>query len=389
MVGMTLAAQTTSRGAAPAPFRLEAVTSPAGADSLAPQLTSGGGRLVLSWIEAHEEHATLKFAVRTASGWSEAETVVSSASVIANAADVPMVRALADSTLVASWLEENGGDDESYDLRVARSVNAGRTWSAPVTPHHDGTKTQHGFASIFPAAGGGFGLVWLDGRATVTGGGSMTLRAVSFDVNGAERGEAMIDARVCDCCPLSTAITSEGPIVAYRDRSADEIRDIAVARFAAGKWAPPTTVHRDGWKITGCPVNGPSVGADRANVAVAWFTGAGGVGRAFAAFSSDAGRTFGAPIRVDEGDAVGRVQIHVLADGSAAVSWIELFESRSQLRLRRLDRSGFRSTSIVVAEGMGSAHPRLAPDGEGLLVAWVEGTRGSTRVRAARAAPFR
>ena len=36
----------------------------------------------------------------------------------------------------------------------------------PVSPHHDGTQTEHGFASLFQAPGAGLGMVWIDGRAT-------------------------------------------------------------------------------------------------------------------------------------------------------------------------------------------------------------------------------
>ena len=383
-------AQPASRGPSRAPFRVEALTSPAGADSMAPQLTVDGDRVILSWIEVHDE-AMLKFAERTSSGWSDVRTVVSSESLMVMPADVPSVRALPGGALVAVWPEENGGDDESYDLRVARSTDAGRTWSKPATPHHDGTKTQHGFASIFSVAGGGFGLVWLDGRAThpeahdLSQAGSMSLRAAEFDAAGVQRGEALIDARVCDCCPLATAMTAEGPLAVFRDRSTDEIRDIAVSRLTAGKWTTPQPVHRDGWKISGCPVNGPAVSAERADVAVAWFTGALGGASAFAAFSTDAGRTFGVPIRVDDGTAVGRVQTSVLSDRSAAVSWIESVDSRSQLKLRRIERGGSRSASVSIAEGLGTSHPRLVRDKDALLLSWVEYTRGSTLVRTARA----
>ena len=35
-----------------------------------------------------------------------------------------------------------------------------------------------------------------------------------------------IDARVCDCCQTDAAMTSEGAVLIYRDRSDDEIRDL-------------------------------------------------------------------------------------------------------------------------------------------------------------------
>jgi hypothetical protein len=375
-----------------APFRVEPLTSPAGDDTLAPQMTSEGDRVVLSWLDIHEDLPALKFSERTPSGWSEARTVVSNDALMVNPADVPIVRPLPGGALAAAWLEVNTGDDEAYDLKVAHSTDSGRTWSKPVTPHHDGTKTQHGFASIVPAAGGGFLIVWLDGRATHPGArspaeaGDMTLRAAEFDAKGAQRNETLIDARVCDCCPLSMAVAATGPLVVFRDRSAGEIRDIALTRFTAGKWTTASIVNRDGWKIEGCPVNGPSVSADGRSVAAAWFTGATGTGRAFASFSGDGGVSFGPPVRVDDSEAIGRAQIQLIPGGGAAVLWIESQPSRSQLKLRRVDSAGARSESLVLDQGMGAVHPRMSRDCGSLLFAWVESEGSTTRIRTARAA---
>jgi hypothetical protein len=145
--------------------------------------------------------------------------------------------------------------------------------------------------------------------------------------------------------------------------------------------------HRDGWKIEGCPVNGPAVSARGATVAVGWFTAENKSERAFVAFSTDAGRTFGAPIRLDDGVALGRVQIALLKDGSAAASWIDFAEARSLLKLRRIDRTGARGPSVTIAEGIGSAHPKLVLVRDELLVTWAESTGVTRRVRTARAIP--
>ena len=378
--------QTAQKPAQPAAFTVESLASPAGADTGEPQLTVERDRAILSWLERHEDHVTLKFAERTPAGWADEHTVVSGSQLMVMPADVPSVRALADGSLVAAWLEDNGGDGESYDLLLAWSKDTGRTWSKPTRPHHDGTKTQHGFPSLVTTPGGGFSVLWLDGRGQdpETGKGDMTLRAADFGADLVERREVVIDGRVCDCCPLSTAWASDGLVAAFRDRSPDEIRDISVSRLTAGKWSAPVPVHRDGWKIEGCPVNGPAVSARGATVAVAWFTGQGGSERAFAAFSIDAGRTFGAPIRLDDGKALGRVQIAVLKDGSAAASWIDFVEPRSLLKLRRIDRTGARGPAVTIAEGIGSTHPKLVQVRDEILVAWVESARGSTRVRVSR-----
>ena len=193
--------------------------------------------------------AALKFAERTASGWSPPRSVASGTDLLVNAADVPSVRALSDGTLAAHWMQANGPDPEAYNLRLAWSKDSGATWSRPTTPHHDGTKTQHGFASLFQVPGGGLGLVWLDGRATnpesAHATDNMSLRAAVYSKNGTELSEKAIDTRVCDCCPTSVATTSDGPVVAFRNRSDKEVRDIFVTRLVAGHWSTPAAVIQD------------------------------------------------------------------------------------------------------------------------------------------------
>lgn len=362
---------------------VEPLTSPAGADSMAPQLTVSADRIILSWLET-KHHATLKYAERTPSGWSVADTVVSGENVVANWADVPSVRALGDGRLIAQWLEKNGPDPEAYDLRLSMSADRGRTWTPLRSPHGDRTKTQHGFASLFEQGAAGFGIVWLDGRETAKAGGAMTLRATRYE--GPEGGgEAVVSSRVCDCCPTAAAATSDGAIVAFRNRTAGEIRDIYTARWDGRAWSAPAPVHDDGWTINGCPVNGPALAARGRDVAVAWFTGAGGAGRAWAAFSSDAGRTFGQPVRIDDEGSTGRVQVAWLKDGAAVVSWVEFAKGPSQLRVRRVTKRGDRSPPVTIAHGVGTQFPRMAAARDEIVFAWIENSRGSSRVRTARA----
>jgi len=366
-------------------WAVEPIAVPSAADSSEPRLSVRGNRALLSWIEQSDEHAALKFAERTPSGWSDPRTVASGDDWFINFADVPSVVALADGSLAAHWLQQGKGDDEAEDIRVAFSRDEGRTWSAPVSPHHDGTPTEHGFASLFPSPGArGFGLVWLDGRS----GKNMDLRGALFDPKGSQISETVIKARVCECCPTAAGVTSEGPIVAFRNRTADEIRDIHVSRLVNGRWTAPVPVHRDNWKIEACPINGPSLSADGRSVAVAWFTVSADAGHVFAAFSTDAGRTFGPPVRVDDVGAVGRAEIALLSDGSAAVAWIELAGGRSEFKLRRIEPGGARSDARSVAGlgvGRASGYPRMARHGDELLFAWTDETGGShVRTAAAR-----
>jgi hypothetical protein len=184
-------------------------------------------------------------------------------------------------------------------------------------------------------------------------------------------------------------------VVAYRDRSGDEVRDVSVVRFDGERWSEPRPLHDDGWKIAACPVNGPAVDARGDRVAVAWFTAppaAGGSpagpsrGRVLVAFSDDGGATFGAPSRIDGGRPSGRVDLLLLDSGSALVSWVEQSGDGAGLRLRIAGPGGTAGEVIEaapVAGGRRSGFPRMARIGEAVLLAWTD-AQGEGRVRVGR-----
>ena len=373
---------------------LEPLASPAGPNSAQPQLSVSTRGVLLSWIERDGAKSSLRYAERTAAGWSAPRDVASGTNWFVNWADVPSVLRLANGDLAAHWLQKSGADTYAYDVRLAYSRDDGKTWSPSFLPHSDGTRTEHGFASLFQMPGGGLGLTWLDGRATKPGGshdghgggGAMTVHAAAFGRDWKQAFESPVDTRVCDCCPTTVAVTSEGPIVAYRNRSDDEVRDIFISRFEKGKWSEPAAVHNDGWKIAACPVNGPMLSASGRDVAIVWFTAKDDQPRAWVAFSSDAGRTFGTPIRLDDSGTLGRVDVELMPDGSAVASWIEFAEQRAQLRVRRVQRSGVRSAPVTVSDVAGSrasGYPRLAAAGKDVVLAWTETGDGRSQVRAA------
>jgi hypothetical protein len=366
------------------PLRIVPLVSPAATPAGEPQLSVSNRGVLLSWIERAGSQATLKFAERTGSGWSAPRVVASGGDWFVNWADVPSVVRLANGTLAAHWLQKSGPGTYAYDVRLSHSTDDGRTWSPSFLPHHDRTKTEHGFASLFAMPAGGLGLVWLDGRAMGSGTGAdqgaMTLRSAAFDRAWRQTADLVVDPRVCECCPTSAAVTSEGPIVAFRNRTADEIRDIYISRLEGERWTEPVPVHNDGWRIAACPVNGPMLSARGRDVAIAWFTMKGGQGQVFAAFSTDAGRSFGTPFRVDEAGALGRVDIELLPDGAGVVSWIEHSGGQAEFRLRRIERSGARGDAVTIAPVSAtrtSGYPRMAWDGRELVFAWVEISRGA------------
>lgn len=389
---LALACATACGASTPAdtPLAIDPLPSPATGAASAPQLTSDGSRAILSWLEEAGSSTSLRFAERTASGWSGPRTVVSGGDLVTLAADVPTVYPLGGGALAAQWLERLGPNPAAYALRLSFSDDSGRSWSAPVRPHSDDTPTQHGFASLFSPPDKSLGIVWLDGRSTDPDkpegeGGDMALWSATFDAGRGQQTEVAIDDRACDCCHTSTAHTSSGPILAYRDRSPAEVRDIVVSRFESGAWTAPAAVHEDGWTIHGCPVNGPAIDARGEQVVVAWFTGSTGQGRILAAFSRDGGRTFLPPVRVDGGFPRGRVDVALLDDDLAAVSWTESAAGRPGFMVRRLQPDRPLGEAARVADVAGSDYPRMALTGGELLFAWVAREGGGTQVSTARA----
>ncbi|MEX1129632.1 MAG: sialidase family protein [Vicinamibacterales bacterium] len=386
-----------SQGPAAWDLKIEPMSSPAPADSAQPQLSVSKRGVLLSWVERSGTDSALKFSEKTAAGWSAPRTVASGKDWFVNWADVPSVVRLESGALVGHWLQKSGAGTYAYDVRLSYSTDDGKTWSASTTPHHDGTQTEHGFATLFQMPGAGLGLVWLDGRKMKAGshdapaGGDhgsddMTLRFATFGGDWKQTSELELDARVCECCPTAVALTADGPIVAYRDRSPEEVRDIYITRLENGKWTEGKPLHADGWRVPACPVNGPALSARGKAVAAAWFNAKDDKPRSFAALSSDAGRTFGAPVRVDDEASLGRVDIELLPDGSAAAAYMEFSEQRAQFRVRRVTADGAKSAPITVtgmAGNRSSGYPRMILHGNELVFAWTEREDGKSQVRTA------
>jgi hypothetical protein len=354
------------------PLQLAAASGSNGA-----QLSVSKKGALISWLESGDEGATLKFAERAANGWTTPVKVASGEDWFVTDADTPSVLRLSNGTLIADWMQSSSDEFEASNLRLTYSKDGGKTWAKSFLPHHDGTITQHAFATLFERPDGALGLVWLDGRLTVKDRekGPMTIRYGAYDAQWKQISDRALDSKVCDCCTTSVAMTTDGPIVVYRDRTDNEVRDIYVARNEKGVWTPGKAVHSDNWRIEACPVNGPAVSARGRDVVVAWFTALKDQGQAWVAFSNDAGRTFGNPVRLDDAASLGKVDVEMLDDGSVAATWVEFANQRSSFRLRRIERSGTKSAPITIAGATGGrlgGVPRLARAGNELVLAWVE-----------------
>ncbi len=395
-----------AKPAAPASAAAREVPSPAGPGSAEPCLAADAeGHAYLSWLEpvAGARHA-VRLSTWQGGAWSKPLTVVEDDSLFVNWADFPVIVALPGGGVGACWMRKSGAGTYDYQVWLARSSDGGKTWTRPVVPHRDPPRGEHGFVSLLPWPGGGVAAFWIDGRKDAGEGGAgheeeeeghveMALRHAVLDADGNVSDEVLLDTRTCECCQTGAALTAEGAVVVYRDRSEQEIRDTYAVRHEGGRWSDPFPVAREGWRIAGCPVNGPAVAAAGARVAVAWYTGAADSAQVRVAFSEDGGRSFGAPVTVDGGSPVGRAGIVLLPDGAAAVSWIESQGDTAFVKLRRVDGDGRLGRALTVAgtsAARRSGFPRLARAGDLILCAWTDAGRPSrVRTGAVRVAELR
>jgi hypothetical protein len=352
------------------------LASPALQLSAEPYVVTVGEAVLMSWVQKTESGSMLWYSLLRDTTWSAPMVIDSGSNWFVNWADYPMMAANGEN-FIAHYLARSGPSKYAYDIILSSSVDKGATWHPRGKLNDDGKQAEHGFVSMLPY-GDGFIISWLDGRNAVMEGaegheehGDMTLRAAIVNAQGSKINEWELDNRTCDCCQTTVAVTNSGPVVIYRDRSDDEIRDMSIVRYVDGQWTSPKAIHADNWKIAGCPVNGPSAAAIGDDLAVAWFTAADERPMIQLAFSDDGGATFSEPIRVDGGKGIGRVDVAMLEDRSVFVSWME----GAMIKAARLDRNGFLGESVLIAsssEARSGGFPQMTVSGNRLVFAWTD-----------------
>ena len=362
--------------------------SPADSVSAEPYLfTDKNGVVYLSWVTKKAQNSTLNYSVLKDCMWNKPSVIASGNNWFVNWADYPVLASDGSGKLVAHFLEKSENGKYTYDVKITTSPDEGKSWSRPVILHDDGKKAEHGFVSMVPY-GENYFVSWLDGRNSAMEDGDslqeghhgqMTIRGAVVDKAGKKLNEWELDNRVCDCCQTSAANTTNGPVVVYRDRSDSEIRDMSIVRFVNGQWTEPKTIFADNWKIAGCPVNGPRIVAEGNNLAVAWFSSPEKNAQVNVIFSSDGGATFSDPVRVDEGKTVGRVDVILIDNRTAMVSWME----GSVIKAAKVHANGKKDPSIVIAsssESRSSGFPQMTKTGDQVIFAWTDDSAKKIKV---------
>ncbi len=326
--------------------------------------------LYLSWTEHLQDgQVSLRFRSWADSAWAETHTVATGQDWFVNWADFPALSVFpgSDFNLLAHFLQKRtGGKTYDYDVKLALSVDQGSHFRI-LDGLHDTIPAEHGFVTLLPFSYDKILVAWLDGSQMSSGTqdhrghddpmaheGSMTLRAALVSVNGEIGQNQVIDDRVCECCQTDATMTGRGPVIIYRNRNEQEERDIYSVRYVSGQWTAPQPVYEDHWKIPGCPVNGPAIASRGNQLAIAWYTEAGGQPMVKAIFSNNAGETYGEPVEIATGNTFGRVDIAWIDAGRVAVSYLEKTDNKNQdealIKLAVLSPEGQRLSDHNLAE---------------------------------------
>jgi hypothetical protein len=362
-------------------LKTEPAANPAGPGSSQVTWTvTQDGKPLLSWVEpAKDGSFALRYATWTGAAWSEPRTIAAHRKFFHHPAEVPGVVALSGGTLIAHWIEQTSESSEAEFVYVSASRD-GVTWSTPVMASHDKSQAQHGLASIVASGDREASLIWLQALKGDDGPASLMRSVIS--ASGTELKEETLDPDVCDCCPTSVVKTARGLLVAYRSRTKDNIRDIAVTRFEGGRWTSPKVVYPDKWKLDACPVNAASTSAKGDKVALTWYTASGDKPRIEYALSADAGATFTKALVISTGEAYGYASTAIDDAGGAYVSWLERGDGKARLLARRISETGTPGPVLQVAEGIRKdlGYPRILRAGNDVWIAW----NSSSKVQTAR-----
>ena len=330
----------------PLPIRSVHLTLSAAPGATSASLTTApDGTVWLTWLEpAADGTTTLRGATLDAAAatWNTPRTIAHGRDWLVNGADTPSLAIEPHGRLTAVWPVSPAAPattapghhhhDADSSAVISQSVDRGVTWSPPVPLSRESAANE--FVALQPLADGRVLAAWLDGRGKH---GDHDAQQLYARLVGGTGPDQCVDASVCDCCQTTLTRFPDGSaLLAYRGRAEGEIRDIHIARFQDGRWSPGRVLYPDGWKIAGCPVNGPQLASAGGRAAVAWFTAANGEAHVLVSASPDAGARFLMPLRVDLGHPLGRVDTVMLADGSVFVTWLEGAGDQPGLWLRRI-----------------------------------------------------
>ncbi|MDB4690987.1 hypothetical protein OAH23_11265 [Verrucomicrobia bacterium] len=352
------------------------VEIPTGSDAMAPNLSLMGDHFALSWINRNEgEKSRFFFTEWNGSSFEIQNLIAASEKMFSNWADIPSIVEAANGDLYAHWLERISSKQYAYGIRITISSDRGKTWSPMGWLHDDESETEHGFVSLIPD-GANVRAFWLDGRKMTKPSGKMALHTAILEGNEIKE-ERTLDQNVCTCCPTSAIQLTDGPMVVYRDRSAEEIRDFSFVTDLEQGWSAPEKIAEDNWLMPGCPVNGASIASSGDLVAISRFTVIQGKPQVILQIYKQEQSDVRKDLVLDKNAPIGRCSTVCTKDAIYTI-WIGKEKKQTVLRMAEVSPNGnVRRQEILctIDASFSSGMPRSILSGDHVWVSWTDSNR--------------
>jgi hypothetical protein len=335
--------------------------------------------------------------------------------------------------IVVAWTAR--GDAAS--IKVARSRDLGRSFSAPLTLQERREPGNRGWPAITIDGRGEVHAIWLDHRAAAPPPGSpsaphqhgqgvkdgvamaqksglyyasVRLRDTASarlreDASAGQAGAVLVRHEreltkgVCYCCKTTVAVRPDDTIVAaWRHVYPGNLRDIAFSssRDRGRTFTSPMRVSRDGWEINACPDDGPALAVDGAGTThIAWPTVVADgqlEGALFYATRKNGGFTARARIPTLGSIKPSHPQIAVDSAGRAVVAWDELVDNRRVVALVTVTngRRGATFSPIrTLNDDSAGYYPVVAAVSGSVVAAWTSGRPGTSSAIAVKKVPLK
>lgn len=328
-------------------------------------------------VSKQGDHAVVRYSENQGGTWSEPVAVNTDHERVAADGDSrPKVAVGKDGALYVTWTRPLA-KPYTGEVRFARSLDGGATWSDAITVHADRQEITHRFDAITVDGEGRVFVAWIDKRdQDVARGAGKPYRgaavyfAVSDDGGTSFRGDFKVAEHSCECCRIALLAQPDGGVLAlWRHVFEPNIRDHAMAQLQPdGGVGPMRRATFDNWAIDACPHHGPSLARDdRGRLHAVWFD----LG------PEHAGVSYG---RLGDGEVQGQFQVGddraehadiAITGERVAVAWKAFDGERTQLRAMRSDDGGasWRTLDLASTDEM-SDQPRVLTFDGRFFVFW-------------------
>jgi hypothetical protein len=264
-------------------------------------------------------------------------------------------------------------------IRLLRSTDGGQRFAPPVTVHADRQEITHRFESIAFDAQGVLHTLWLDKRdlelAPKEGKkssyrGAAVYRNTSADGGATFGPDVKLADHSCECCRIALTQGQDGQVRAlWRHVFAPNVRDHAFAKLDDAPGAPEVVrATEDDWPIDACPHHGPGLAAaaDSGFHAV-WFGIRQEGGQSVPGVRYGRLQADGSPVA----GSVRRLADEPASGARVAVVWRSTDGMATTLKAWLSTDGGQHFHTKILGHAQGdNDHPRLAQQGDRLVVVW-------------------